>query len=78
MTRVTGTVNECYARHGVAGTVDVKLTISPAGTVTTVAATGAFAGTPTGACVEAAVRTARFPPFDGAPQSWPYTFLLAD
>jgi hypothetical protein len=43
-----------------------------------VTVSGAFAGTPVGACVEGAVQLATFPPWDGGPQSVNYSYLLAE
>jgi len=74
MIAVRPEVAACYARHKVPGTVMVNLVIGKNGTVTTAAAQGQFAGTPTGTCVEAAARTATFPPSDGL--STPYPFVL--
>lgn len=66
----------CYA--GTQGTAQVKLTVGNDGAVQKVAVTGVFAGTPVGACVEAAVKGAAFPPWDGGPQSFGYSYLLAE
>jgi hypothetical protein len=52
----------------------VNVVIAKSGKVTSAVVTGKFAGTPTGACVERAVETARFPRSDGL--STPYPFLL--
>jgi hypothetical protein len=56
----------------------VKLTVAPSGQVSKASVGGAFAGTPEGACVEAAVKSASFPPWDGGPQSFTYSYMLAD
>jgi hypothetical protein len=45
--------------------VRVRLSIAPDGRVRSATVRGAFSGTPTGACVTAAVRAARFAPFRG-------------
>jgi hypothetical protein len=74
MIAVRPKVAACYARHKVPGTVMVNLVIDKDGTVTSAVATGPFAGTPTGTCVESAARTATFPPSDGL--STPYPFVL--
>jgi len=73
MIAVRPKVAACYAQHKVPGTVMVNIAIGKNGTVTA-AAQGQFAGTPTGTCVEAAARTATFPPSDGL--STPYPFVL--
>jgi predicted Zn finger-like uncharacterized protein len=67
-------VSNCYNQFKVPGTAMVNIVIGKSGKVTTATVTGKFAGTPTGACVEAAVKTASFPPSDGF--STPYPFQL--
>jgi hypothetical protein len=76
MAAVAGKAQGCY--KGTQGTAMVKLTVAPSGQVTKVSIGGAFAGTPEGACVEAAVKAASFPPWDGGPQSFTYSYMLAD
>ncbi len=76
MNGVAGKVAACYA--GQQGTAAVRLTVAPTGQVQKVTVTGEFAGTPVGACVEAAVQGATFPPWDGGPQSVNYSYLLAE
>ena len=49
----------------------VNVVIGKNGKVTTATVTGKFAGTPTGACVEKAVKTASFPPSDGSEHAVP-------
>jgi hypothetical protein len=56
----------------------VRLAVAPSGQVEKAVVTGPFAGTPVGACVERAVRSAAFPTWDGAPQSFNYSYLLSD
>jgi hypothetical protein len=67
-------VHACYEKHGVPGTAMVNVVIGKSGRVTSATVTGMFAGTPTGACVEQAVKTAHVPPSDGI--SVPYPFQL--
>jgi len=67
-------INACYNQFKVPGTAMVNIAIGKSGKVTSAAVTGKFAGTPTGQCVEAAVKTASFPPSDGF--STPYPFQL--
>jgi hypothetical protein len=55
----------CYRQHGVPGVATVSVTVSPAGHVSEAKVTNRFAGTASAACVEAAVKTARFPPSAG-------------
>jgi hypothetical protein len=76
MATVASAAQACY--KGTQGTASVKLTIGPAGTVTKVTVGGAFAGKPEAACVEAAVKSAKFPPWDGGPQSFTYAYMLSD
>ncbi len=76
MSAVAAKAQACYA--GQQGTAAVRLTVSPDGKVEKVKVTGAFAGTPVGACVEAAVRGATFPAWDGGPQSFGYSYLLSE
>jgi len=64
----------CYNQFKVPGTAMVNVVIGKSGKVTKAEVTGKFAGTPTGQCVEAAVKTASFPPSDGF--STPYPFQL--
>ena len=66
----------CY--KGTQGMAMVRLTVSPSGKVTKASVSGAFAGKPEGACVQAAVKSATFPPWDGGPQSFSYSYMLAD
>jgi hypothetical protein len=67
-------IHACYLRHQVPGTAMVNVTIAKSGRVSRAQMTGKFTGTETGACVEAAVKTAAFPPSDGF--STPYPFQL--
>jgi outer membrane biosynthesis protein TonB len=76
MGSVAGKAAKCYA--GTQGTASVKLTVAPSGQVEKVKVTGVFAGTPVAACVESAVKSASFPAWDGGPQSFGYSYLLAE
>ena len=67
-------IHACYLRHQVPGTAMVNVVIAKSGRVSRATVTGKFADTPTGACVERAVKTAAFPPSDGI--STPYPFQL--
>ena len=75
MSAVAGKAKACFA--GTQGTATVQLTVAASGRVQKATVTGLFAGTPTGACVEQAVRVATFPPFDGEPQSFAYDYLIS-
>ena len=76
MNSVAAKVSACYA--GQQGTAGVKLTVTPDGQIQKITVSGQFAGTPVGTCVEAAVRGASFPPWDGGPQSVNYSYLLSE
>jgi hypothetical protein len=76
MDAVAPEVAACYERYGVAGTADVALEIDADGTVAYAGARGAFAGTPTGACLAAAVKNARFPRFERGPMKLHVPFVL--
>jgi len=64
----------CYQRFLVPGVAMVNVVITKSGRVAKADVTGKFAGTPTGACIERAVKTARFPRSNGI--SVPYPFML--
>ncbi len=76
MSAINAKAQGCY--KGTQGTASVKLTVAPSGAVTKVTVGGQFAGTPEGACVEAAVKGASFPAWDGGPQSFNYSYMLSD
>jgi hypothetical protein len=74
MNSVKGKVSECYNQFKVPGMAMVNVVIGKNGKVSSAGVTGKFEGTPTGACVEKAVKSAAFPPSDGL--STPYPFNL--
>ena len=74
MNGVKGKVSDCYNQYKVPGMVMVNVVIAKSGKVSTASAQGKFAGTPTGNCVEKAVKGASFPPSDGL--TTPYPFVL--
>ena len=76
MSAVAGKAQGCY--KGTQGTAMLKMSVSPSGQVTSVAVTGAFAGKPEASCVESAVKSAHFPAWDGGPQTFTYSYLLAE
>jgi len=65
MQGVRSRVRECFDRYRVPGTAVVRVSIAPEGRVHSATVRGVLAGTPTGACLAAAVRSARFPRFRG-------------
>lgn len=69
-------IQACHAQHRVAGIVQVKINILRNGRIKSARVTGKFAGTPTGVCVEEAVRGAIFPTFSGPPIEITYPFVL--
>jgi hypothetical protein len=74
MTAVHPLIHACYEELAVPGTAMVNVVIGKSGRVTSAVVVGRFAGTPTGACVERAVKRARFPESDGF--ATPYPFQL--
>jgi hypothetical protein len=72
MNAVKPQIARCYQAHGVPGMAMVNVVIDPSGLVSSARVTGRFADTPTGACVEQAVLTARFPPSDGLVMAYPF------
>lgn len=58
------------------GTVTVRFTIQPSGSVGGAQVTGGFAGTPVGGCVSRVVRGLRFPAFGGSPITITFPFVL--
>ncbi|NVB81746.1 MAG: hypothetical protein HOV81_25350 [Kofleriaceae bacterium] len=76
MSAVAANAKACYA--GNQGIAMMKLVISPEGKVSKVTITGAFAGKPEADCVSNAVKSATFPPWDGGPQSFNFSYMLAE
>ncbi len=76
MAAIAAKAQACY--KGTQGTVTFKVNVAPTGRISKVTVTGAFAGKPEGECVQGAVQGASFPAWDGAPQSFTYSYLLAE
>jgi predicted Zn finger-like uncharacterized protein len=74
MNSVKGKVADCYNQFKVQGMAMANVVIGKSGKVTSATVSGKFAGTPTGSCVEKAVKSAVFPPSDGF--TTPYPFQL--
>lgn len=74
MKPVTAKVKDCYNQYKVPGTAMVNFSVGEGGKLNSVSVTGKFAGTPTGACVEAAAKSAKFPAC--AAINFPYPFAL--
>ena len=73
MNSVKPKVAECYSQFKVPGMAMVNVAIAKSGKVTSATVSGKFTGTPTGACVEKAVKSASFPPSDGLNTPYPFT-----
>jgi predicted Zn finger-like uncharacterized protein len=74
MNGIKGKINECYSQFKVPGMAMVNVVIGKNGKVSSATVIGKFAGTPTGGCVEKAVKSAAFPPSEGL--TTPYPFQL--
>lgn len=74
MNGVKPKVNACYAQFKQSGMAMMNVVITKGGKVSSATVTGKFAGTPTGSCVEKAVKAATFPPSEGL--STQYVFML--
>jgi len=72
MNGVKGKVGACFNQFKVPGMAMVNVVISPSGKVSSATVTGKFAGTPTGSCVESAVKSASFPPSEGLTTPYPF------
>ena len=71
MNSVLPKARECYAQFKVPGVANAKITVNPGGQVTAVNVSGKFAGTPSGNCVEGAIKTGRFAPSAGLTFDYP-------
>ena len=72
MNSVRPKVAACYNEFKVPGMAMVNVVIGKSGKVTSATVSGKFAGTPSGTCVEKAVKTASFPPSDGLQMPYPF------
>jgi len=72
MNGIKGKVAACYNQYKVPGMAMVNVVIGKSGKVSSASVTGKFAGTPTGTCVESAVKSASFPPSDGLTTPYPF------
>jgi predicted Zn finger-like uncharacterized protein len=73
MNSVKGKISACYALYKQPGLAMVNVVIGKSGKISSATVTGKFAGTPTGSCVENAVKSASFPPSDGLTTPYPFT-----
>jgi hypothetical protein len=62
---------DCGRQFQSSGAADLKVTVASDGTVSAVRIGGVFAGTPTAACIERAVKTAVFPASGGLRFDYP-------
>jgi predicted Zn finger-like uncharacterized protein len=72
MKAVQPRVKECYNQYKVAGSAMVTIAVSKGGRIASASVQGKFAGTPTGTCVEAAAKAAKFPPCEAMSFPWPF------
>ena len=72
MKAVQPRVKECYNQYKVPGIANVSISVSKGGRIASASVTGKFAGTPSGTCVEAAAKTAKFPPCEAMSFPWPF------
>jgi len=72
MQAVKPAVDECYRAWRVPGIVMVRVVIDKGGRIVDAHASNRFGGTPTGRCVEASVRAARFPRSAGLTIEYPF------
>ena len=76
MAGAAGKAQACF--KGTQGTASVRLTVAPSGQVTKMIVSGVFAGKPEATCLESSLRGISFPPWDGGPQSFGYSYLLSE
>jgi hypothetical protein len=72
MKAVQPRVKECYNQFKLPGIANVSISVSKGGRISSATVTGKFAGTPSGSCVEAAAKTAKFPPCEAMSFPWPF------
>ncbi|HEY4395608.1 MAG TPA: GYF domain-containing protein [Polyangia bacterium] len=72
MNSVKPKVASCYNEYKVGGMAMVNIVIGKSGKVSNATVSGKFAGTPTGGCVEKAVKSATFPPSEGLTTQYPF------
>jgi hypothetical protein len=72
MKAVQPRVKECFNQFKVQGIANVSIAVSKGGRIASATVSGKFAGTPSGTCVEAAAKTAKFPPCEAMSFPWPF------
>lgn len=76
MARVRPALKSCYVQHRLRGVGILQLMVAPTGDVGAATVDGTFADTPTGNCLAAAARGARFPHFSGTQLEIDYRVML--
>lgn len=76
MSSVQSKAKACFQQYHVPGTALVAVVIGQGGKVQDADVKGVLAGTPTGDCVQKAVKSANFGRFKGSPMSVTYPFVL--
>ena len=76
MGSVQSKAKACFQQYHVPGTALVAVVIGQSGKVQDADVKGVLAGTPTGDCVQKAVKSASFGRFKGSPMSVTYPFVL--
>jgi hypothetical protein len=76
MKPVKAAADQCFATYGVAGDAKLHVTVAADGAVVSVEVKGDFAGTPTGTCLEDAVKATAFPKTQKSRQSFKYPIVL--
>lgn len=66
-------VQACANQYKVPGTAMATISVGAGGKVSSATVTGKFAGTPTGDCVAAAAKSAKFPACQSMTFPWPFT-----
>jgi predicted Zn finger-like uncharacterized protein len=72
MKSVKPKVTDCYKQYKVGGVAMVNMVIDKSGKVSQATVGPPFAGTPTGSCVEKAVKSASFPASEGLRTAYPF------
>jgi hypothetical protein len=65
MKSVQDNMNDCYRRHGQGGPAEVRVEVTPQGSVAGTIVRGELANTPTAGCVESKLKAAVFPVSSG-------------
>ena len=76
MKSVRTAADQCFANYGVPGDSKLHVTVAADGAVVAVEVTGDFTGTPTGTCLEEAVKATTFPKTQKSRQSFKYPIVL--